>query len=326
MKDVAVLLATYNGGRYLKQQLDSLLEQTYQNFRIVIHDDGSTDDTVDIINEYRENYPNKIEIYFGHPCGGPKENFLWMLTRVHADYYMFCDQDDVWLKEKVERSVEKLEKTEFDLIKAKTHMDTDEFDTPICVFTDMKVVDEELNILSDSFIRYIGRLPSNTAYTQIIIDNPAAGCTMCFNKPLRDLVVKMLPYLDLKNIPMHDALILELASINGKVVAIDEPLAYYRQTGQNAMGAITESDSEKAGRNIQDIKQGSFFEKKKEFVSESRLFANEIIKADFLPKDKRDVLMCFANIGRKNKLQRMYFYRKHNFTRAVHNLWFRLFV
>ena len=249
-----------------------------------------------------------------------------MLSRVQADYYMLCDQDDVWFADKLRRSVEELEKTEVDMLKLNPHLDTFESETPVCVFTDMLVVDEELNTLSDSFIRYIGRTPANTSYTQIIIDNPAAGCTMCFNKALRDLVVRMLPSIDLSNIPMHDALILEIASIMGKVVAIDEPLAYYRQTGHNAMGATTESDSDKANRNIQDMKQGSFLQKKKEFVQESRTFAAEIIKADFLPKDKKNVLTRFAKIGEKNKFKRVHFYSKYNFTRAHHNLWFRLFV
>ena len=149
---------------------------------------------------------------------------------------------------------------------------------------------------------------------------------MCFNRQLRDLVVQLVPSLDMKNIPMHDVLILEIAAIMGKVVAIDEPLAYYRQTGHNTMGAVTETDSDKASRNIQDLKQGSIFEKKKAFVNESRVFAGEITKAEWLPKDKKNVLLRFSKIGKKGKLKRMSFYSKNNFTRAHHNLWFRLWV
>lgn len=321
MKEIAILLATYNGGKYLRQQLKSLFDQTLQNFTLVIHDDGSTDDTADIIEEYRNKYPDRIEVFYGHSCGGPKENFLWMLSRVESDYYLFCDQDDVWMPEKLERSIKVITEAENEI-----HMEDRNKEQPVCVFTDMRVVDEELNTISDSFIRYIGRLPSNTAYTQILIDNPAAGCTMCFNRALRDLVVGLIPSLELNNIPMHDALLLEIAAIMGNVVAIDEPLAYYRQTGHNAMGAVTETDSEKASRNLDDFKQGSFFDKKKAFVQESRTFAEEILKAQWLPKDKKNVLMRFANIGQKSKFKRMSFYAKNNFTRAHHNFWFRLFV
>ena len=321
MKDIVILLATYNGQEYLRQQLKSLFNQTNQDFRLVVHDDGSTDGTVDIINEYRELYPERIEVFYGHSCGGAKENFLWMMNRVEADYYLLCDQDDVWLPEKVQRSLEAIVSAENEL-----HIENAHDNSPVCVFTDMCVVDEELNNISDSFIRYIGRLPSNTEYTQILIDNPAAGCTMCFNRNLRDLVVKLLPFINLENIPMHDALILEMAAIFGKVVAIDEPMAYYRQTGHNTMGAITETDADKANRNLEDIKGGSFIAKKKAFVNEARLFASEIIKADFLPKDKKNVLIRFAKIGEKSKIKRMSFYSKNNFTRAHHNLWFRLWV
>ncbi|CBK75163.1 Glycosyltransferases involved in cell wall biogenesis [Butyrivibrio fibrisolvens 16/4] len=320
MKEIVILLATYNGEKYIRQQLKSLFEQTNQNFRLVVHDDGSSDATAEIINEYRDKYPERIEIFYGNSCGGPKENFLWMLGRVEADYYLFCDQDDVWLPEKLQRSMDALASEEDNYRSSKEEI------PPVCVFTDMRVVDEELNTLSDSFIRYIGRVPENTAYTQILIDNPAAGCTMCFNRALRDLVVDLAPSVDLNNIPMHDAFVLEIAAIMGKVVAIDEPLAYYRQTGHNAMGAVTESESDKASRNIEDLKQGNIFQKKKAFVEESRLFAAEMLKADWLPKDKKNVLLRFSTIGEKGKLKRMSFYSKNNFTRAHHNLWFRLWV
>ena len=310
MKDIVVLLATYNGSEYLKQQLDSLFKQTFSDFRIVVHDDGSSDATLDIINTYRNNYPEKIELLYGDSLGSPKANFLWMLTQVEAEIYFFCDQDDVWHETKIEKTLHALGK----------------INTPACVFTDMWVTDESLNVLSDSFIRYIGRTPDNTAYSQILIDNPAAGTTMCFNRALRDLVVELLPKIDINNIPMHDALVLALADIMGQVIAIDEPLVYYRQTGHNTMGATTETDSDKRNRNVADLKDGSIFAKKKAFVMEARLFAAELSKADFIPVDKKNILIRFAEIGRKSKIKRMSFYKKNNFTRAHHNVWFRLWV
>ncbi|MBO6284566.1 MAG: glycosyltransferase family 2 protein [Pseudobutyrivibrio sp.] len=310
MKNIVVLLATYNGKNYLRQQLDSLLNQTFDNFRIVVHDDGSTDGTIDILNEYRDNNPEKIELLHGQSCGSAKANFLWMLKKEEADVYFFCDQDDVWHETKIEKSLKAL----------------GDLSEPACVFSDMWVVDENLNEISDSFIRYIGREPGNTAYTQILIDNPAAGCTMCFNRALRDLTVELLPKLDLENIPMHDALVLALASITGEVKAIDEPLVSYRQTGNNIMGAVTESDSDKRNRNVSDFKEGSLFAKKKAFVNEARLFAAELAKADFISKDKKNILIRFADIGHKSKFKRMIFYKKNNFTRAHHNFWFRLWV
>lgn len=317
MRDTVILLATFNGEKYLRQQLDSIFAQTYQAFRLVVHDDGSTDDTVSIINEYRDRYPDKIEIFHGRPCGSAKENFLWMLKRVEADYYFLCDQDDVWFEDKLKRSIEAVEEV---------YMESKEEAMPVCAFSDMKVVDEDLQLISESFIRYIGRLPKNTAYTQILIDNPAAGCAMCFNKPLRDLVVAAVDDMDIENIPMHDALILEIAAIMGRVVSIDKPLALYRQTGHNTMGATTETDTDKANRNFADLKAGSLFAKKRAFMNEARLFAGEVAKAEFLPKDKKNILIRFANIGKKSKIRRVSFYLRNNFSRARHNLWFLLWV
>ena len=319
MKEIVVLLATYNGQEYLREQLDSLVQQTFKDFQIVIHDDGSTDDTLAIIDEYLKKYPEMFVQYFGEPQGSAKANFLWMLKEVQADYYFFCDQDDVWAPDKVERSLHEMYRIE----EEKSCLEETE---PVCVFTDMRVVDKDLNLISDSFIRYIGRSPENTAYTQVLIDNPAAGCTMCINRRLRGLVVDMLPDIDLEMIPMHDALVLEAAAIMGHIHVIDEPMVSYRQTGFNTMGAETETDKEKAERNINDLKQGNFFEKKKAFVYESRIFAAEVAKANWMPVDKKNILLRFANIGEKTKFKRMSFYSKYNFTRAHHNFWFRLWV
>ncbi|MCR5416714.1 MAG: glycosyltransferase family 2 protein [Pseudobutyrivibrio sp.] len=317
MKKIAVLLATYNGEKYLTQQIDSLFAQTMQDFDIVIHDDGSTDGTKDIIGEYRNKYSDRVEVIYGEPTGSPMNNFMMMLSMVEADIYLLCDQDDVWFPGKIEKSVNAL----IDLENTVDRPD----EVPAAVFTDMQVVDENLNKISDSFIRYIGRSPFNTAYTQILIDNPAAGCTMCFNRVLRDLVISA-KNVDWDNVPMHDAWILELAACTGVVKAIDEPLSYYRQTGHNNMGAETETESDKLSRNVELATSGSFLDRKKAFINEARLFAKEVIKVDAIPADKRKVLEKFSKIERYPKLFRMAFYRRHNFTRVSHNFWMRLWV
>jgi rhamnosyltransferase len=97
---IAILLATYNGGQYLMEQLDSLLQQTCQEWTLYIHDDGSTDNTYDILREYSQKHSN-IYVLEYESQRGAMGNFLSLLQRVEADYYMFCDQDDVWLKQKV---------------------------------------------------------------------------------------------------------------------------------------------------------------------------------------------------------------------------------
>ena len=98
---IAILMATYNGETYLKEQIDSLLAQTCQDWHLYVHDDGSKDGTVAIVKGYAEQYPEKVTLLDYPPQGGPCKNFLSMMEKVEAPYYMFCDQDDVWMPEKL---------------------------------------------------------------------------------------------------------------------------------------------------------------------------------------------------------------------------------
>lgn len=307
----AVLLATYNGADYLEIQIESLLAQTCQDFVIYVHDDGSFDKTPRMLLDYADRYPDKIQLLKGKPLGGAKENFLWMLSQVQADYYFFCDQDDVWFPEKIEKSLDKIKSMG---------------EGPRAVFSDMVVVDQDLEAIDQSFISYIGRSPYNTAFSQILIDNPAAGCTLCMDHKLRDIVVEAAAKVDLKKIPMHDAFVLELASLQGKVDVIAEPLVYYRQTGHNQMGAETETTGQKALRNVENAREGGIKARKKAFINEAKTFAKEILKVDNIPQDKRGILQEFVDLDSHGKLYRMHFYSKYNFTRAHHNLWMRLWV
>ena len=95
--EIAILMATYNGEKYLGEQIDSILAQTYHDWHLYIHDDGSKDGTLSIIQEYVLNHPDKITLLDYPSQGGACKNFLSLLERVEAPYYMFCDQDDVWL-------------------------------------------------------------------------------------------------------------------------------------------------------------------------------------------------------------------------------------
>ena len=126
---IAILMATYNGEKYLGEQIDSLLAQTYKDWHLYIHDDGSTDNTNAILQEYAQKHSN-IHVLEYESQRGAMRNFLSLLQRVEADYYMFCDQDDVWLKEKVELSFEEMKRQEA-ACQGK----------PIIVYTDLYVTD-----------------------------------------------------------------------------------------------------------------------------------------------------------------------------------------
>ena len=148
---IAILMSTYNGERYLREQIDSLLSQTNKDWILYIRDDGSTDGTVLIVKEYEREYPYKIVLLedglgnLGSGC-----SFMQLLSSVNSDYYMFCDQDDVWLSDKIEKTYLKLRT-----------MESEDIGKSVVVFTDLYIVDKSLNIISNSLWEKCHRNPQN---------------------------------------------------------------------------------------------------------------------------------------------------------------------
>lgn len=314
MDKIAVLLATYNGRLFLNEMLESLECQSCKQFVCYIHDDGSTDDTLDLLSSWVLKYPDKYRILEGPSQGSPQSNFLWMLSQVEADYYMFADQDDVWLPEKIEKCFSKMQEVETRV------------DGPLCVFTDMYVVDENLKVLDESFIRYIGRDSGRIALSQLLLENPAAGCTQIFNRKLRDLALQLQ---DVNAIEMHDIWVLSLAAAFGQnhIGVLDEPLVYYRQHGENEMGAVeAESKIQKVMRNVRLFFTGQFAKLKRAYIQQARDLAGQLALVDGVPEEVRTFLDEFAAIGKKSKWKRIQFYRKHDITKNHGTLWMYLWV
>lgn len=308
---VAILLATYNGEDYLLEQLESIDRQTYSDFVCYIHDDGSTDSTVDIIDSWVSGHDEKYIKLDYKKSGSAKDNFFSLLKNVDADYYLFADQDDVWLEEKVEKQINKILEVE------------NRIGTPTVVYSDMFVTDDKLNVITNSFIEYIGRDINRNKLEQVMIDNPAAGCTMIINKSMKD---KALSYKNSKEILMHDQWILAIAASLGLVGVIDEPLVYYRQHYDNEMGAKTESVKEKVVRNVRNVASLEFVKNKKTFHEIERNLAKQLLYVKGIPSGKRQFLMDLVAIQNKTKVERMRFYRKHGMDRKNHSLWMRLWV
>ncbi len=315
-KTIAILMATYNGEKYVEEMLRSLEKQTDQDFICYIHDDGSTDQTMHILREWKQAHPYQYEIIEAESQGSAKDNFLWMLSQVEADYYMFADQDDVWMPDKVEKSFKKMKQTET--------LCQDAY-APFCVFTDMQVVDEDLHEIAPSFIRYIGRDPYRTSMAEIIMDNPAAGCTMLFNRPLRDLALQLQ---DSSRIEMHDVWVLALAAAYGveHIGIVDEACALYRQHDNNEMGARTESRADKIMRNLRDLFSGRFMQQKRAFLQKGRDLAGQMCLVEGLPDRQKKILREFSEIGKLSKWQRIKFYKKYGFTRNQGTVWIYLWV
>lgn len=219
-------MATYNGEKYISEQINSLFNQTYTNWKLIIHDDNSRDNTVKIIKEYEKRYSQKIIFLNDNiATGGAKENFTYILNKIddNYDYIMFCDQDDVWLENKVEITLKKMLESEE---KSK--------DIPILIHTDLKVVDENLNIISYSMFKY-QKLNIKNQYSLDLMsmENIITGCTMMINKQLSLLS---------KNIAteaiMHDWWIAIIAlREDGLIEFVDKPTILYRQHQLNTIGS-----------------------------------------------------------------------------------------
>ena len=221
MTFLAILLATYNSERYLGEQLDSLLAQTYTDWQLYIHDDGSKDGTLSLLNRYIEKDP-RIHLLKDDKSRGARDSFMWLLGQVEADYYMFCDHDDVWLPTKIEKSVEVM------------MQQPDREKTPLIVCTDSKFVNADLSVIAESHWQKRQHRPwmFTDKWYHLCFDN-ILGCTMLFNRAAREI---SLPYPP--NTQMHDFWVTTAVLWRGgRIVPIYQSLLLYRQHGDNTVGA-----------------------------------------------------------------------------------------
>ncbi|MDR0872760.1 MAG: glycosyltransferase family 2 protein [Prevotellaceae bacterium] len=221
---IDILLSTYNGTKYLQEQIDSLLNQSFTDWNLLIRDDGSIDNTLDIIDDYCQKYPDKIKkLSDTNGNVGVIRSFEILLQHSISDYIMFCDQDDVWLPDKISLSIQKIKQ-----------MEQKAGNIPLLVHTDLMVVDKDLKIIAASLWK-LGCirpeiLDKNIYYMGMC--NSVTGCTLIMNRQAKE---KSLPFP--KNILMHDAWIALSVMKKGKIDYIVEPTVQYRQHGSNVYGA-----------------------------------------------------------------------------------------
>lgn len=219
---IAVLLATYNGSAYLQEQLNSILSQFVDSFytlNIYIRDDGSTDNTVILIQEMLSKYSNIYFMQDGLKLGA-RLSFAKLLSNVEADFYFLCDQDDIWHSDKVSISLESISY----------------YSVPALFFTDLNLVDEKGNSLGFSFWQHqkiktsFFSNPNNFIYNSLI-----TGCSVVINKKLRDSFITLtIPWDD---IFYHDQMLSILAAKIGSISFSTSCTIDYRQHSNNAVGS-----------------------------------------------------------------------------------------
>lgn len=210
-----VLLSTYNGERYIREQLDSLINQELRPSKIFIRDDGSKDETISIIKEYCDKYD-----FITYYCGenkGPARSFWELITKCEdADYYALCDQDDVWFVDKLKMAVEMLEKEDQQI--------------PLLYCSKYTLTDRDLNPIDSN----VSSLYNFSDFSHALIYHTAPGCTFVFNQVARK---RILEYdVEKEYCIIHDAIIHKVVTMFGKMILDNTSHMYYRQHGDNEIG------------------------------------------------------------------------------------------
>ncbi len=292
---VAVLLAVYNGEKYLEQQIISIINQTVTDLKIFIRDDGSSDDSVKIIDEYCQKYPEKISKVEGHPTGNAKQNFAELLKFVDSDYIMFCDQDDVWLPQKIEKTLAAMKSVE-------------DGKTPILVHTDLKVVDDNLNVISKSFFEFQKLIQNDITLPKLLVQNYVTGCTMMINRVLAEKCKQIPP-----QCIMHDWWIALVAIAFGEIVCLEESTMLYRQHSGNQVGA-------KASYGIAYIKRklATLNEVRKNYNA-TYIQAKALLDCyrEELNSIQKEILQTYCNMQNMKKFKKIRTMQKYGFKKCT---------
>ena len=307
---IDILMATYNGEKYLDEQINSIIKQTYKDWTLYIRDDGSNDNTDEIIKKYVKMYPDKIIYIKDKKQGlGAKGNFGELIKYSQSEYCMFSDQDDVWCENKIEISLNKIKNIESKNGKK----------IPILIHTDLYVVDEDLNIMNDSFWKYQNLNPNAIQMNELLVQNNVTGCTMMLNKSLLDLS---------KDIPskciMHDWWIALVASCFGKIETLNESTILYRQHGNNEVGAHKYRSLDFIKSKIKNIN------KIKNSINATILQGNEFrnIFSNILNDKNKYIIDEFCELKNKNTIYKKISVIKNKFYKngLVRNIAYLIFI
>lgn len=290
-----ILLAAYNGQKYIGEMVDSIIAQDYSDWHLILSDDNSSDATLKILDNYAQNYPDKITHYrSGKRFGNAQNHFMHLLEQFQeAPYIMFCDQDDIWHNDKISKTLNKMKEIEKDPA------------IPAMVHTDLCVVDGSLNVIDPSFMHFSKLDGNRMELCRLLVQNVVTGCTMMINRALAKQATENVAQGD---ILMHDWWLALIAAAYGQTGFLNEATIDYRQHGDNVVGAknirsmhyiinkIFGTEICVAMRNT--FKQAETFEKN----------FNEII-----PLDKAKLISAYVQLGRKNSLIRKIGYIRYGF-------------
>ena len=269
---VNILLSTYNGEQYIRQQIESIQKQSFKDWNLLIRDDGSSDSTLDVIEELvKEDSRIRLVNEQSITNQGVIGSFLSLLKYEKADYYFFCDQDDFWLEDKLSIQLEEMLKFPKE--------------QPVLVYTDLSVVNQDLNVIASSMIRSQSG-HANTGLNEELTENTVTGGVTLINHALAELWSgeEEFPIL------MHDWYLALLASAKGKLVYVDQVTQLYRQHTNNVLGART------LKKRVQNwVNPHLLFTKYWDLIKKSQLQARNLLATDLKDTD-REMVESFVDI------------------------------
>ncbi|QCT22031.1 glycosyltransferase family 2 protein [Jejubacter calystegiae] len=219
---VDVVLACYNGEKFIAEQIDSILNQSHKNISLIITDDGSSDKTSNIIELYQQT-DNRVIVISKERAGGVIQNFERGLSASSSDYIMLSDQDDIWHTDKIKICLEKAVKEE-----------CGKENGPLLIYSDLCLVNERLDVISTSFYQYSGLNPERNLHIENLSwMGSVMGCTILMNRAALNLV---LPFR--YPLVMHDHWLAFKTLESGRIFYLDKPLVYYRQHSENVSGGL----------------------------------------------------------------------------------------
>lgn len=299
---VNILMSTYNGQQFLAEQIRSIQDQSYTDWTLFIRDDGSSDNTKEILKDF-ERQDGRIHLIDSDKSDnlGVIKSFHKLVNHDRADYYFFSDQDDVWLPNKLELSLKEAQNYLADL--------------PLMVYMDLKVVNQDLEIMTESMVKSQSH-HANTELVQELTENTVTGGVAMINHALAEM------WQETDDILMHDWYLALLASAFGNLVFIDQPGELYRQHSDNVLGARTLSKRFKKW-----IRPHILFAVYWDLIKNSQKQARHLLQMP-LSQSNRELIEAFVTIMDKPMLERFRILRKYGLrkNKAFHTLVFTTLI
>ena len=279
MYKVAVLLSSYNGEKYIEEQINSILEQTYLNIDIYVRDDGSTDKTLDILRKYEKD--NKIKLVVGQNLGFVNSFFELMKLPKDAEYFAFSDQDDIWEKDKIERAVNILKKQKDNI--------------PIMYYSNYDLYDEKMKFKKHSLKR------DNHSFCNSLVECVNVGMVTMLNKEAKKIILNNLP----NNCLGHDWWCYMVCQTFGDVI-YDDYISCKHRSHENNVSEVGKSFIRLQIFRIKSLLRNNYFKTIKCQIEDFKKYFYK----ELSDENKKIIDMFYIKGFKLNKQLKKLFYKK----------------